>query len=118
MSSRDIILQTADLKAATAFYEGALGLKVFERSADLVGFDAGAFRLFVEEGVVPGPVFELLVDNYVATKYRLIGQGCMVIDDNPQIPRCYLRDPFGLTFNLASKPETASFTPTEAEEVR
>jgi len=24
----------------------------------------------------------------------------VIVEENPNIPRCYLRDPFGLTFNL------------------
>ena len=100
-ASRDVILQTPDLDAATEFYERILGLKVFERSTALMGFDAGSFRLFVERGDAPGPVFEFHADRAADAKARLLAAGCTVVDEDASIPRCYLRDPFGLTFNLA-----------------
>jgi len=36
-----------------------------------------------------------------AAKRRLIDAGCTIQEENPDIPRCYIRDPFGLVFNLA-----------------
>jgi hypothetical protein len=34
------------------------------------------------------------------TKNRLTAAGCTIIDENPAVPRCYLKDPFGLVFNI------------------
>jgi hypothetical protein len=46
-------------------------------------------------------VFEFLTDDLPAAREKLLAAGCIVVDENPAIPRCYLRDPYGLTFNLA-----------------
>jgi catechol 2,3-dioxygenase-like lactoylglutathione lyase family enzyme len=99
-STRDVILQTPDMRAAVAFYD-ALGLARFVCTDELAGYETGAFRLFIEPGTAPGPVFEFLVDDVPAAKARLLAAGCTLVEENPAIPRCYLRDPFGLTFNLA-----------------
>jgi predicted enzyme related to lactoylglutathione lyase len=77
-----------------------LGFHLASRDNDMFGFDTGALRLFVERGAPHGPVFDFLVDDVPATRDRLVEAGCTVIEENPAVPRCYLRDPFGLVFNL------------------
>lgn len=99
-SSRDVIIRTESLAEAERFYCEVLGLAVSSRAADLVGFETGSFRLYVEKGPKHGPVFEFLVDDVEATKTRLIAAGCTLIEEDRSIPRCYLRDPYGLTFNI------------------
>jgi len=49
-----------------------------------------------------GPVLEVTVDNVVDAKQRLVGEGCEVVKDEPDFPRCYVKDPFGLIYNLTS----------------
>jgi catechol 2,3-dioxygenase-like lactoylglutathione lyase family enzyme len=102
-STRDVIIQTPDLAAATQFYQNTLGLTLNRQTPELVGFDTGSIQLYIEPGPTPGPVFEFLTDDFPATRAKLLAAGCIVVDDNPAIPRCYLRDPFGLTFNLAQR---------------
>lgn len=45
---------------------------------------------------------EVKVDSVEAAKRRLVGSGCKVVKDEPDFPRCYVRDPFGLIYNLTS----------------
>jgi hypothetical protein len=33
---------------------------------------------------------------------RLVENGCAIVKDEPEVPRVYVRDPFGLTYNLTS----------------
>jgi hypothetical protein len=66
----------------------------------MLGFDTGAVRLFVERGEPHGPVFDFLVPDVAAARERLVAARCIVIEEDPQMPRCYLRDPFGVVFNL------------------
>jgi catechol 2,3-dioxygenase-like lactoylglutathione lyase family enzyme len=99
-SSRDIIIRTDRWTEALRFYEAVLGFPARRLSADIVGFETGAVRLFVERGAPHGPVFDFLVDDVPATRDRLIAAGCTLIEEDPAVPRCYLRDPFGLVFNL------------------
>jgi catechol 2,3-dioxygenase-like lactoylglutathione lyase family enzyme len=103
-ASRDVIIRTTNFHAATRFYESVLGLRAAHRSESLVGFEAGAFRLYVEEGPEHGPVFDFLVPDLQAAKAALLSAGCTVLDENPSVPRCYIRDPYGLVFNIEQRP--------------
>jgi predicted enzyme related to lactoylglutathione lyase len=99
-SSRDIIIQTNEWSRATEFYEKVLGFAITHRGPNLMGFETGAFCLYVEKGNRPGPVFDFLVDDMAAIKERLLAVGCRIIEEDPAIPRCYIQDPFGLVFNV------------------
>jgi hypothetical protein len=69
-------------------------------SESLISFDAGAVRLYLEEGREHGPVFDFLLSEFQAAKITLINAGCMVQEENPAIPRCHIRDAYGLVFNI------------------
>jgi predicted enzyme related to lactoylglutathione lyase len=99
-SSRDVIIQTDNWAGAIEFYETTLGFAVTHRSGDLVEFETGAFRLYVEKGDRPGPVFDFLVPDLQAATTRLLAAGCTIVEKDPSIPRCYIRDPFGMVFNI------------------
>jgi catechol 2,3-dioxygenase-like lactoylglutathione lyase family enzyme len=99
-SSRDIIIRTENWAAATAFYATALGFEAVYRGENMIGFETGSFRLYVEKGEAHGPVFDFLVPDVQSAKEQLIASGCTLIEEDPTVPRCYLRDPFGVTFNL------------------
>jgi hypothetical protein len=30
----------------------------------------------------------------------LIAAGCDIAEEDPSVPRCYIRDPYGLVFNI------------------
>jgi catechol 2,3-dioxygenase-like lactoylglutathione lyase family enzyme len=102
-SSRDVIVRTPDVKAATEFYENVLGLAVTQRTGKIVGFETGTLQLFVEQGNPLPVVLDFLVRDVQATKAALIAAGCTIVEENPNIPRCYVRDPFGLLFNLGER---------------
>lgn len=103
MCTPDILIQTERASEARAFYEGILGFPVIHDDPAMCGLDAGAFRLFIDPAPSLGPVLEVEVDDLAAMKERLLTAGCLVIEENPAIPRCYLRDPFGLVFNLRQR---------------
>jgi predicted enzyme related to lactoylglutathione lyase len=71
-----------------------------DQSETIVGFETGAFCLYVERGKEHGPVFEFLVPDIREAKRQLVAAGCTVIEENPEIPRCYIKDPDGMTFNV------------------
>jgi catechol 2,3-dioxygenase-like lactoylglutathione lyase family enzyme len=100
-ASRDVIIRTDDLEKTTRFYAEVLHLPIIDRSASMNCVDAGAFRLYIEQGLKHGPVFDFLVPNFDAAKQLLLRAGCAVVEDNPSIPRCYLADPHGMVFNIA-----------------
>jgi catechol 2,3-dioxygenase-like lactoylglutathione lyase family enzyme len=99
-SSRDVIIRTPNWSEAVRFYESALGFAIASRADAMVGFETGAFRLYVEAGEPHGPVFDFLVADVPATKARLISAGCTLLEEDPGVPRCYLRDPYGVVFNI------------------
>jgi catechol 2,3-dioxygenase-like lactoylglutathione lyase family enzyme len=100
-STRDIIIRTDALPEAAEFYRSVFGLPVVHHQDTLVGVETGAFCLYIEKGEKHGPVFEFLVANMDDAKRKLLSAGCTVVEDNPAIPRCYIRDPYGVVFNLA-----------------
>ena len=102
-SSRDVLIQNDAFGDAAKFYESVLGLPVSHRSDTMIGFETGSFCLYVEKGPSYGPVFEFYVSDLQATKKKLIAAGCVVENEDPSVPRCYVRDPFGLIFNLAER---------------
>jgi catechol 2,3-dioxygenase-like lactoylglutathione lyase family enzyme len=102
-SSPDIIIRTEAWNDAVRFYEETLGFPVVLRRERMVGLDTGSIRLYVERGAAHGPVFDFLVADVPAARDRLLLAGCTLVEEDPQLPRCYLRDPFGLTFNLGRK---------------
>lgn len=104
-STREVILRTEKWNDAVAFYRTVLGLPVAYETPSMVGFETGAFRLYVEQGAAHSPVFELLVPDVAAAKRGLLAAGCTVVEEDPALPRCYIRDPYGFTFNLGQAAE-------------
>ena len=102
-SSRDVLIQIKKIDTAAKFYKKVLGFQVIERSEQLIGFETGSFRFFIDKGESYGPVFEFYVPNLDHAKKMLIESGCRIEIEDPRVPRCYIRDPFGLIFNLAEK---------------
>jgi catechol 2,3-dioxygenase-like lactoylglutathione lyase family enzyme len=98
-STRDVIFRTARLEEAKAFYNGVLGFAIVTDSP-MLGFDTGAITMYFEPGDPNGAVFEFEVDDVNEAKAKLLAQGCTLVEENPSIPRCYLRDRFGVVFNL------------------
>ena len=58
--------------------------------------------MFIERGPSLGPVFEITVDNVEEAKVRLVKNGCTIVKDEPEFPRCYVKDPYGLIYNLTT----------------
>ena len=99
-ASRDIIIRTENWAEALQFYRSVLSLPMMEQGDTIVGFETGSFCLYVEQGKEHGPVFEFLVPDVQAAKRKLVAAGCFVIEEDPGVPRCYIRDPYGMVFNV------------------
>ena len=100
-STRDVIFRTGNLEEAKAFYHGVLGFPMVAAPSRVVGFDTGSITIYFEQGDANGAVFEFEVADVRAAKAKLLAQGCSIVEENPSIPRCYMRDRFGLVFNLS-----------------
>ncbi len=53
----------------------------------------------METGQPNTPVFEYRVPDIAAAKRSLLLAECVVVEEDPGIPRLYLQDPFGVVFN-------------------
>jgi catechol 2,3-dioxygenase-like lactoylglutathione lyase family enzyme len=96
----DILIQAQDPREAAAFYVEQLGFEVTAESDDLISLHGDNINLFIERGPALGPVLEVTVTSVAAAKQKLLAQGCRILKDEPDVPRVYVQDPFGLIYNL------------------
>jgi hypothetical protein len=97
---KDILLQAPNPKKAAAFYVDRLGFEISDETAETISLHGPHINLFIELGPALGPVLEVTVDSVEAARLRLVQSGCEVVKNEPEFPRCYIRDPFGLIYNL------------------
>jgi catechol 2,3-dioxygenase-like lactoylglutathione lyase family enzyme len=98
----DILIQAPDPKKAAAFYVDHLGFEITGEEPQMISLHGKHINLFIERGPALAPVLEVTVDSVEAARLRLIENGCVVVKDEPEFPRCYIKDPFGLIYNLTS----------------
>jgi hypothetical protein len=96
----DILIQAQDPKNAALFYVKQLGFEITDETPNLISLHGEHINLFIERGPALGPVLEVTVGSVEEAKLRLVKNGCEIIKDEPDFPRCYLKDPFGLIYNL------------------
>jgi catechol 2,3-dioxygenase-like lactoylglutathione lyase family enzyme len=102
-ATKEVIFRAPDLRSVKHYYFERLGLPIVLEKSDMIGFTAGALNLYFERGEPNGAVFELTVDDVAQTKAKLIAAGCEILEENPAIPRIYVRDPFGVVFNITDE---------------
>ena len=85
---------------AVDFYVKELGFKITDKKSNMVSLHGENINLFIERGPALGPVLEVTVKSVKEAKARLKKKGCQVIKDEPDFPRCYVKDPHGLIYNL------------------
>ena len=98
----DILIQAQDPKKSALFYVKQLGFEITDEKPNLISLHGVHINLFIERGPALGPVLEVMVDSVEKAKLRLLKSGCEIIKDEPDFPRCYIKDPFGLIYNLTS----------------
>lgn len=98
----DILIQAPDSQKAARFYVEQLGFEINDHNPKMIGLHGKHINLFIEPGPKLGPVLEVTVDNVEKAKARLVKNGCEIVKDEPDWPRCYIKDPYGLIFNLSS----------------
>jgi hypothetical protein len=96
----DILIQAADPIEAANFYVKELGFEVTDEKSNLVSLRGKNINLFIERGPSLGPVLEVTVKSVKEAKVRLKKKGCQIVKDEPDFPRCYVKDPNGLIYNL------------------
>jgi catechol 2,3-dioxygenase-like lactoylglutathione lyase family enzyme len=98
----DILIQSEDPKKAAAFYVDQLGFTITGDEPNMVSLHGNHINMFIERGPKLGPVFEVTVKNVAEAKLRLVNNGCEIVKDEPDFPRCYVKDPFGLIYNITT----------------
>jgi len=98
----DILIQAQDPRNTASFYVKQLGFQITDEQPDMISLHGEHINLFIERGPALGPVLEVTVDNVAEAKLRLTKNGCEIVKDEPDFPRCYVKDPFGLIYNLRS----------------
>ena len=96
----DIVFESPDPKQAALFYVEQLGFTITDETPNLISLRGPHINMFIARGPSMGPVLEDTVDNVEEAKIRLVQSGCTIVKDEPDFPRCYIKDPFGLIYNL------------------
>jgi hypothetical protein len=95
----DILIQAEHPAKAAAFYVEQLGFEITGETP-MISLHGKHINLFIERGPALGPVLEVTVGSVEEAKARLVENGCQIVKDEPAFPRCYVKDPFGLIYNL------------------
>ena len=112
--SVNVAIPTDRPNEARAFYKEVLGFPIRHLEPKTTEFNASPLSLFVdterevgaseradaEAGGPVGPVLELVVDDVQAARDHLVEHGCTIVRWEGPGGDCYIRDPFGVTFNL------------------
>jgi catechol 2,3-dioxygenase-like lactoylglutathione lyase family enzyme len=98
----DILIQAQDPREAALFYVEHLGFEITDDNPKMIGLHGKHINLFIEPGPTLGPVLEVTVDSVEKAKGRLLKNGCEIVKDEPDFPRCYVKDPYGLIYNLTT----------------
>jgi hypothetical protein len=95
-------MQAQDPKKAALFYVQHLGFEITDEQPNMISLHGKHINLFIERGPTLGPVLEVAVGSVEEARARLVKNGCEVIKDEPDFPRCYVKDSFGLIYNLTT----------------
>ena len=98
----DILIQAPDPEKAASFYVKQLGFEITGDDPQMISLHGNKINLFIERGPALGPVLEVTVQNVAQARLRLVENGCQIIKDEPDFPRCYVKDPYGLIYNLTT----------------
>jgi catechol 2,3-dioxygenase-like lactoylglutathione lyase family enzyme len=99
--SPNIAVRTDRFDEAVSFYTEVLGLEDRSKEPDLADLDASPLRLFViGDEEISGAVMELFVEDLESARETLVEAGCEVLRWEGKGADCYVRDPFGVIFNL------------------
>jgi catechol 2,3-dioxygenase-like lactoylglutathione lyase family enzyme len=114
-ANNELALHVADPVTAAEFYAQVWGGVVVDRSPQCVEVVSGALRLFLLRDPAPThdrvvPSFD--VPNRAAALERLRNAGCTFVPIGPHAPDgVYVRDPFGVIFDVVERPASALEAP-------
>jgi len=106
-ANNELALHVPDPAAAESFYVETLGSVVFDRTPDCISLKNGALRMYLLRDPTPTheqvvPSFD--VPNRAEAIARLQAAGCTLVPIGPHAPgEHYVRDPFGVLFDLIER---------------
>ena len=99
--SPNVAVRTERLSEAVDFYTKVLGFENRSEDAELADLDARPLNLFViQDEEFRGPVMELFVDDLEKAREVLEANGCEILRWRGRGQDCYVKDPFGVIFNI------------------
>lgn len=99
--STNIAIQNNNSKAAEEFYSNILGFNLINSNKNFTELYSEPTTIYLQkDNEVKGVVMELMVDDLEVAKEYLIGNGCKIIRWNGKGKDCYIKDPFGVIFNI------------------
>jgi len=99
--SPNVAVRTKKFSQAVEFYTTVLGFIDRSTNPKLADLKADPLNLLViEDDEFSGPVMELFVDNLETARDELVANGCQVLRWRGKGQDCYIRDPFGVIFNI------------------
>lgn len=111
--NNELALHVPDPATASRFYVGILGCTMVRSESDCVELVSGALRLFLLRD--PAPTHDAVVPSFdvpdrAAALSRLEAAGCTFVPIGPHAPEgVYVRDPFGVIFDVVERPDIASW---------
>ncbi|MBL7013509.1 MAG: hypothetical protein ISR83_03745 [Candidatus Marinimicrobia bacterium] len=91
---------TKDWKQSAHFYKDVMGLDVCEKDSHLEIKNDPILMYVQPNPGVEGMVMEYVVEDVELAKNYLLSHGCEIIKWEGKGKDCYMKDPFGFTFNL------------------
>ncbi len=98
--SANVALHTKKWKESSDFYQNVMGLEVTEKETHLKVQNGSIFMYVQENPGLDGIVMEYFVDDVEKAKEYLESNGCTVVKWEGKGKDCYMKDPYGLVFNL------------------
>lgn len=104
-SNTELAIQVPDLDVAEEFYAGVLGFRVVRRGADMLEFDTGALRLYVNRDPLVSRSFvpSFNVPDIDAARRHLAAAGCTAVQAGSHGTGVYYQDPFGFVFDIIER---------------
>ena len=99
--SPNVAIPTKEIHKATEFYTKVLNFSKQSVDQGMVEIHADPIRFFItDDPLITGPVMELFVEDLDSARDYLLSHGCEIIRWHGHGKDCYLKDPFGITYNL------------------
>ena len=101
--SNHVALQHPDWRSSESYYKDVMGLDI-KMAGNHLHIRSGDLNLYImDNDDLRGTVMEFNVDDLDEAKEYLLANDCTVVKWEGKGRDCYMRDPYGLVFNLWEK---------------